>query len=121
MTENDQQPADGNATAPAPDTTEERRALTQRARLRCNMLGLYDCCGNAHCSKAKSCRGDPRRCLREQSPRVPDTALRLVDGLIEALDEGLDINEAAEEVAEFEDAFSAWREGLRYAARVRRS
>jgi hypothetical protein len=75
----------------------------------------------ARCRKAKSCRGDPRRCLREQLPRVPDTALRLVDGLIEALDEGLDIDAAAEEVAEFEDAFIAWREGLRFAARVRRS
>jgi hypothetical protein len=121
MTENDQRPADGNATVPASYTTEERRALTQRARFRCNMLGLYDFCRNARCGKAKSCRGDPRRCLREQSPLVPETALRLVDGLIEALDEGLDINEASEEVAEFEDAFSAWREGLRFAARVRRS
>jgi hypothetical protein len=101
--------------------SEERRALTQRARFRCNMLGLYDCCGNGRCRKARSCRGDPRRCLREQSPRVPETVLRLVDGVIEALDEGLDINEAAEEVAEFEDAFSAWREGLRWAAGVRRS
>jgi hypothetical protein len=99
--------------AAAAEVARARAALRQV----CDLLGLAYLCPHAACGRIRRCKGDPAACIPALAPSVPAPARAWVRGLIAAQENGLDGDEARDEVADWEDAHTVWLAGLRAGSR----
>ena len=101
------------ANAPKPPFDPAKKALARKTLRRvAGLLGLPHLCRHSACRRTGECRQNPQKCLPALTKSVPEEARAWVRGLIEAQDRGLDFDEALEEIAEWDEAYSAWIEGL---------
>jgi hypothetical protein len=112
-------PAAAAAAACAPPLPAEAAAARQwrqieRESLRelCELLELHRRCGRRRCRRARDCRGEAAACLRAGLAHAPAALAEFVGQFRQARADGLGLEDAFEELADFHDVCFAWTAGL---------
>ena len=85
-------------------------ALIPALRWMSNMACLWGLCRNAACGRARTCKRDPRFCLRRYAPLLPDEVRDGIKLMLEGRRSGKSyddlFDEAPEEIAAVEDCIA---------------